>query len=292
MRKKSHLMGKKFLAIYLLPGLLIYSFIIIIPLIMGARQSLVNSSGDFNYFKNYMLLAKDKEFWMSFVNNLFIILISVIGEIGIGFLISILLTSKKIFFKEFHRTVVFLPVVLSSVVVGFIWRLIYDKSYGLLDLALRTMGLESWIRPWLDSISTVMYAVTAPLVWQWIGLYVVIIVSALTSIPIEIFDAAEIDGANLFQRTTRITLPLLKDTLLVCIMVCVSGVMKIFDHIYVMTGGGPGISSQVLAMYAYKKSFIQFELGYGSTISMGMIILSYCLIFLSRLVIRGESDYA
>jgi raffinose/stachyose/melibiose transport system permease protein len=119
------------------------------------------------------------------------------------------------------------------------------------------------------------------LIWQWIGYYMVIILSAITAIDSEIFEVAEIDGANALQRAIYITLPLIKNTLLVCVTLCIAGNMKAFDHIFVMTGGGPGTDSMVMALWGWQ-NFAWGKLQYANTISIGIFVLSMAVILGSQ----------
>ena len=130
-----------------------------------------------------------------------------------------------------------------------------------------------------------MLLIAIPLIWQFIGYYMVIILSAISSIDQEIFEVSELDGANAFQRAIYIVLPLIKNTLLVCVTLCIAGNMKAFDHIYVMTSGGPGNSSMVMALYGYKVSFGQQNMGYGSAISIGIFVLSLIVILGSQALV-------
>ena len=131
-----------------------------------------------------------------------------------------------------------------------------------------------------------MLLVSIPLIWQYIGYYMVIILSAISSIDTEIFESAEIDGANGVQRALYITLPLIKNTMLVCITLCVAGNMKAFDNIFVMTKGGPGTASMVMAMYGYQISFNQSNMGYGSCISVGIFVLAMLVIGGSQALVK------
>ncbi|ADQ08085.1 binding-protein-dependent transport systems inner membrane component [Caldicellulosiruptor hydrothermalis 108] len=279
---------------YLALPVLWYVFVVVMPLILALKYSLYDWSGGprmrFVGLSNYAELIKDTDFWLSFKNNVIITLLCIVGQIGIAFVLAALMTTRVLKFKEFHRTVIFLPVVLSAVVIGFIWTLIYNQQIGILNWVLRAIGLESLIKPWLDDPKIVIYSVSVPLIWQYIGFYLVILMASLQSIPKEIFEAAEIDGADGFKRTIYIILPLLADTLKVSVMLCIAGNMKVFDHIYVMTGGGPGKSSMVMAQYAYNNSFIMFKLGYGSTISVGILVLSLAIILLSRKLMGGKTQ--
>ncbi len=280
----------------LLPGMFIYCFVVILPLFTSLYYSFFNYRGGSNMkyigLKNYAFLLQDVDFWNAFKNNMIIVILCLVGQIGIAIIITALMTSKLLSFKTFHRNVIFLPVVISAVVVGFLWAMIYNKDYGLLDAFLRSVGLESLIIPWLDNPKYVMVSVSIPIIWQYIGFYLVIFLSAYQSISNEVFESAEIDGALGVKRTLYITIPLLMDTLKVAVMLCIAGNMKIFDQIYVMTAGGPGNSSTVLAQYAYLNSFRMFKLGYGSTISIGILILSTSIILISRKLSGGNKNEA
>jgi raffinose/stachyose/melibiose transport system permease protein len=274
--------------IYLLPSVILFAFMVLVPVVLAVRYSFFKWSGgpkmDFIGLDNYRNLLVDSNFWHAFLNNLLIVAFSVVGQIGIAFIISIFLMSKLAKWKGFHRTVIFIPVVLSSVVIGFLWGMIYNQDAGMLNWLLRSIGLESWIKPWLDDPDIVMYSVTVPIVWQYIGFYLIIFLAAMQSINSEVYEMAELDGATGFKKMLHITLPLLNPTIKIAVMLCIAGNMKAFDSIFVMTGGGPGSSSTVMAQYAYDTSFKAYKLGYGSAISVGIMILSVALIMISRLI--------
>lgn len=278
------------------PGLAIYCFAVIVPLFISVIYSLYNWSGGKNMrfagLGNFTRLIHDGTFWAAFYNNIVIVVLCIIGQIGISLVIAILLYSKLLKFKEFARTVIFFPVVLSAVVVGFIWILVYDLNMGLLDWFLRFIGLGYLAQPWLANPHTVIFWISLSVIWQYIGFYLVIIMAAMQGIPKEIFEAADIDGASGMKKSLYVTLPMLSNTIKVIIMLCIAGNMKIFDNIFVMTRGGPGNSSMVMAMYAYNNSFVMMKLGYGSAISVAIIILSLALIFLSRLAFGRNNNEA
>ncbi len=268
--------------LYLLPGILWYSFIILIPICLAFYYGLFNWSGGtkmiYAGIKNFTDVFQDRVFLQSLRNNIYLTVVCLIGQIGIAFILAVLLNGRHVRFKGFHRTMTYFPAVLSAVVIGFIWNLIYDYHYGLLNTLLRTVGLGDRAQAWLNNDKLVLMLVAIPLIWQYVGYYLIIIMSALTSVDPEIFEVAEIDGASGFQRVVYITLPLVKNTLIVCVTLCIAGNMKIFDHIYAMTGGGPGTSSSVMAMYAYKTSFLSYKMGYGSAMSIVILIVSFILV--------------
>lgn len=261
--------------------LLMYVFFIITPLIISVIYSFNNWSGigekQFIGLQNYDKLFHDKNFWLSAINTLKIALYAVLGQVGIALIVSLLMTNHKLKFKSIHRTVIFFPVVMAPIVIGFIWKFIYNKDYGLLNALLKLIGKVDWIKPWLDDPDIVVKSVSAPVVWQFIGLYMVILLGAVMSIPKDIFECAELDGANWGQKSIFITLPMIWDTLKIAIILCASGTMKIYDQIYIMTSGGPGRASSVLTLYCYDTTFRIGNFGYGSTISVSILIFGLVL---------------
>jgi raffinose/stachyose/melibiose transport system permease protein len=275
---------------YLVPILFIYSFTVLLPLLISVYFSLLNEAGtEFGGLQNYLALVKDEDFWFSFKNNLIIVLFCVLGQVGIAFIIASLFMSNKLRFSKFHRISIFLPVVLAPVVTGYLWSLVYNYRFGLLNGFLNLIHIKSVL--WLDDPKYVLYAVSIPLIWQYIGLYLIIFLAGMQNISKDVLEASEIDGASWFQKTVYVIFPLLKNVVRVALILCITGTLKVFDHIYVMTGGGPGRSSMVMAQYAYNNAFTMSRLSYGSTISIGMLILcAITLLVLSKLFGGGGDN--
>lgn len=267
---------------YLCIPVIWYVFSVFIPLVTAMFYSLFEWKGGPNKtfigVQNYVTLLQDGVFWQSFTHNIFIVFACIIGQVGIAFLIVLLVNSRLTKLKGVHRTFAFFPSTISAVCIGFIWQMIFDYKRGILNWFLDVIGQSDVIKVWLSDPKLVLFIVCIPLIWQYIGYYMVILLSAISSVDNEIFEVAELDGASAFQRAIYIVLPLIKNTLLVCITLCVAGNMKVFDHIYTMTKGGPGNSSMVMAMYGYNVSFAQQNMGYGSAISVGIFVVSIVVI--------------
>lgn len=272
---------------YLAIPLAIFIFAVFVPLITAFVYSFYEWKGGpdklFIGLNNYITLLKDSVFGLSFGHNLYLVIVCIIGQIGIAFLFVLMINSRLVKLKGIHRTFGFFPSTVAAVSIGFIWKMIYDYNRGIINWVLNIIGREDLQKVWLNEEGLVMFLVAIPLVWQYIGYYMVIILSAISSIDQEIFEVAELDGANAFQRAVYIVFPLIKNTLLVCVTLCIAGNMKAFDNVYVMTEGGPGNASMVMAMYGYKVSFGQSNMGYGSAISVAIFILS--------LLVIGGSQY-
>ncbi len=267
---------------YLIVPVVIFVFSVFVPLVTALVYSFFEWKGGpvktFNGITNYITLFNDSTFWMSFKHNIFLVLVCIVGQIGIAFIFVLMIQSKLVKCKGIHRTFGFFPSTVAAVSIGFIWKMIYDYNRGLINWFLEAIGRDDLKKVWLNEPDLVMLLVAIPLVWQWIGYYMVILLSAISAIDTEIFEVAELDGANGIQRAVYIVLPLVKNTILVCITLCIAGNMKAFDNIYVMTAGGPGYSSMVMAMYGYQVSFQQNNMGYGSAISVAIFVLSLLVI--------------
>ena len=284
--------GKRYFLFLLGPGVLLYAFVVLLPLLRSLHDSFYRFSGiradRFVGIRNYAQLVQDEQFLNALRNNLVITLLCVIGQIGIALVIATLLQGRGIWFRHVHRSVLFFPVVLSTVIVGFLWTMLYNRDYGLINWVLRGIGLEALIHPYLDDPKTVLLFVSLPIIWQYIGYYMVIILAGMSNVSQEIYEMGEIDGAVGWRKLVYLTMPLIRETLVVCLMLCISGNMQVMDHIYVMTGGGPGSASSVMAMYAYTKSFQQANIGYGNTVSIGILLVSLFFIVLTRRFAKGE----
>ena len=287
---------KSTMCVYLIPSMVIYIFTFIVPVVLAIILSFFKFSSikrfTFIGIENYITLINDPNFWLSLRNNIFLVVVCLIGQIGIAFLLACILSSSKIVFANLYRTVIYFPVTLSAVVIGYVWKFVYDYNYGLLAYLLKAVGKGDMVVPWLGQDSTVMICACIPLIWQYVGFHLVILLSAMTTIEKDIYEMAEIDGANGVQKARYITLPLVKPTLSICIILCISANMKVFDHIVSLTGGGPGYASNVLALYAYNISFSQMNMGYGSAISVGILICTALLFGISSLLQRvGKERY-
>jgi raffinose/stachyose/melibiose transport system permease protein len=175
---------------------------------------------------------------------------------------------------RFFRSVFFLPVVIAPIAIGLMFSIIYNGDVGPLNQALRQVGLASFAKSWLGDKSTVLAAVTVPQVWQYVGFYMVIFLAAIRSVPREILESAAIDGANRVQTFTRIILPMLREVIVICMTLAVTGGLRAFDHSWVMTKGGPGIASSYIATLVYRRGMLDGSLGYGSSLTVTLLVLA------------------
>lgn len=265
----------------ILPAFVLYVVFAIFPILQSFYYSLMNWNGfnemTFVGLSNFKKLFADPLFWNSVKNNIYVVLASVLGQVPIALFFALLL-NRKIRGAKIFRTIGFLPVVLSTVVISLTWSLIYNSRNGLINEVLRSIGLDSLAQNWLGDTKWTMAAVLVVVIWQFVGLYLIIFLAALQNVPTEILEAAKIDGASEWKTTWKITIPMIWDTILVAIILCISGSLKAFDLIYVMTNGGPAHSTDVMALYMFNETFTKLQYGYGSAVSVFIFFFSLILI--------------
>lgn len=282
------LSNKKAVVIFLLPALVLFLTIITVPIFMSVTYSLTEWDGIgkkvFTGFDNYkeLFLTNSDGFWRAVKNSLIFAAGSVFVQLPISLILALIL-ARGVKGERFYVSVYFIPVLISTVVIGQLWMKIYNPQYGLLNTVLRSMGLEQLTGNWLGDTKKVIFAVIVPVLWQYIGYHMLLMYASVRSISEEIFEAARIDGANGIQTALHITIPLMKPILKVCVTFAVVGSLKNFDLVYVMTGGGPAGASQLPSTLMVETIFSRNMYGYGS--SMAIFIILECFLF--AWLIRG-----
>jgi multiple sugar transport system permease protein len=233
-------------------------------------------------FDNFVRLfsGKDREFWVSVKNTLSLSIAATCVELALGFLIALTINSlEKI--RGFLVSVLMLPMVVTPVIVGLTWKLMLNSEHGVVNWILsNTIGLSpTWLGPTLSMLSVMMVEV-----WQWTPFVTLILLSGLSSLPVEPFEAAAIDGANPFQAFLYVTLPLLRPIILLALLFRLIDVLKIFDIVYIMTGGGPGSSTEVLSIHSYRLGFV--NTGWIGRASATAVILTLLTVVISNIMIK------
>lgn len=265
----------------ILPAFLLYIVFAIYPILQSFYYSLMDWNGfnemTFVGLDNFKKLFADSLFWNSVKNNIYVVLVSVLGQVPLALFFALLL-NRKLKGAKLFRTIGFLPVVLSTVVISLTWSLIFNSRNGLINEFLRSIGLDSLAQNWLGDTKWAMASVLVVVVWQFVGLYLIIFLAALQNIPTEVLEAAKMDGASEWATTWKITIPMIWETILVAITLCIAGSLKTFDLIYVMTHGGPAHSTDVMALYMFNETFSKLQYGYGSAVSVFIFFFSLILI--------------
>jgi raffinose/stachyose/melibiose transport system permease protein len=276
------LSNKKAVLIFLFPALFLFFIIIVVPIFMSVFYSLTEWDGIgkqmFTGLDNYKELFHNNAdgFWRAVKNSLIFAAGSVFIQLPISLLLALLL-ARGVKGERFYVRVYFIPVLISTVVIGQLWLKIYNPQYGLLNTILNSIGLGRFTGNWLGDTKKVIFAVIVPVLWQYIGYHMLLMYASARSISEEVFEAARIDGVNGIQMAFRITIPLMKPILKVCVTFAVVGSLKNFDLVYVMTGGGPAGASQLPSTLMVETIFSRNMYGYGS--SMAIFIILECFVF-------------
>ncbi|PID58639.1 hypothetical protein CSB45_03590 [candidate division KSB3 bacterium] len=231
-------------------------------------------------FDNWNTLFHDPIFWKALMNNMVLVIASIALQIPVGIILGVFVSSTLKGSRIF-KLVYFIPMMISSVAIGITWRYVYDPNFGLLNSFLRLIGLDMLAKGWLGDPAFALGSVIVATCWQFIPFYMILFAAALAGIPKDLYEASYIDGATGLQAFSRITLPLLKNTIRVACVLSLTGSLRFFDLIYVMTGGGPNRASELLATYMFEQAFTSFKMGYGSTIAVFMCFLSFALAMLT-----------
>lgn len=268
-------------ALFVLPAFLIYTVLLVNPIVQSIYMSFFSWNGIaasklvYVGLSNYKELLAMSEFWRSLSNVGKFILIGFLIQMPLSFFLGVLITSK-LRGMRFFKTAFFLPVVLPITAVSLMWTFILFPNGGLLNTLMQAIGLEGAIQNWLGDTSVVTY--TTPLINMWVyaGLNMIIFSAGIVGIPEQVYQAGEIDGATGLLRIWHITLPLMKETFKIYSVLCLTGAFRVFDIIFVMTGGGPNGASDVPTTMLYYQAFKYQNFGLAN--SIGTIILVVGLI--------------
>ncbi|NIK66881.1 MULTISPECIES: sugar ABC transporter permease [unclassified Paenibacillus] len=280
---------------FILPTLVLYALFFVYPVIVSFVYGFFQWDGItqkvFIGLDNFTRLWKDHVFLKSLVNNFYFMAFSLIVNIPLVFLISILI-SKVGRMRDFYKSAVFVPVVISTATVAILFGVLYNYDSGLINQFIRLVAPDSWAREWLSDPKLAMLSILLANAWQNIGFFIVLCLAAILNIPKEIVEASKIDGINGWNETWLITLPLIRPVLFVMLLLTVSGTMKVLDIVQIMTNGGPFQSTEVMSTYMLKVGFRSMELGYGSAIGVTMFILILVLTgILQKLTKHEEVQY-
>ncbi len=268
----------RYAVLFVAPGMLIYLVFMIYPFLNTVYLSFTNWDGitpdkDWVGLSNYVRVFGEGAALRAFLNNIIWVIIGTIAPVVLG-LFQALLVWSGVRGSLLFRTLFFLPFVLPLVVVGIVWQWIYHPLFGVVNRVLDGVGLEGLSRGWLADPHTALYAVLIAAIWGATGFCFLILHASLQNVDVSTVEAAMIDGANWFQRARSIIIPQIGPQITMVTAVTLIGGFAVFDIIYVMTGGGPGNASQVLATYTIKAAFQQNEAGYGSALAMLITVLS------------------
>lgn len=273
---------------FVLPAFIIYASIMVFPLIFTVGLSFTKWKGygpiQFVGLQNYAKLLSDPVFHIGFRNNVLIVLISVFGQIPLGFLLAYMLYRHMVKAGNFFEIMIFLPITISSVIVAQLWNRVF-APVGILPTIIRQIsGNQEYSMKIFENKDFAFVPIMFVLLWQYTSLYMVIFLANLQRIPESIIEAAQLEGATEGVIFTRIVAPILAPVAFINAVLAISGSFKSFDLVYSMTGGGPAHYTEVMAVYMYNTTFVFQNYGYGSAIAVVIIIFIILSILLMRLV--------
>jgi raffinose/stachyose/melibiose transport system permease protein len=287
---------RKTIAVLVLPGLLIMLFAIAIPLVISLILSFMQWAGfgviKFVGISNFTRLAKDTLFWRSLYNVLLLIVVTVLLQNVFAFFIASLLTKLSVKRSQLLRTVYFIPATLSLVVVTKLWVNIFHPTYGMLNKIIHIFGFGEFETAWLANTKTAIWAVIWIMVWQGFGWAVLFFYSGLLTVPKELEEAALVDGANRLQVQLHVVLPNMLPAIQSIIIIDVISSLKQMEMVYLSTEGGPGGTTQFLAVYLYQRAFKYGEYGYGNAISVLFVLIAVLMtVFIQRIFKKSLEQF-
>jgi raffinose/stachyose/melibiose transport system permease protein len=261
--------------LWVAPALLLYAVFKLLPLIAGLWLALLRWDGIeepvFVGLQNFSRILRDGVLLTALWNNVLYAFGTVTGKIVLALLLALLL-NQALVGRDFYRTALFMPVVMSFVVVGILWSWIFNNQFGLLNNLLRSLGLDFLALDWLGDPKVAIWSLMLVDIWKWYGFHMVIFLAGLQTISTEFYDAARVDGASRWQQFWNITLPLLRPVMAVNVTLSLMGALNVFDIPYIMTEGGPANSTNVLALHIYLQAFKFNRIGYGTALSYALMV--------------------
>ena len=270
------------------PTVLVFCAVILYPLISAIYLSLFSIytptfAGEWVGVDNYTTLLASGDFWNAVLNTLIWTVGTLMLQLVFGVAMALLL-NQSIVFRSLARSLVLFPYFLSTVVAVLVWRWLFNDLYGILNHVLLIAGLIDAPVNWLGQMPNAMISIILVGAWKYFPFVVIVVLARLQSIPEQLYEAATIDGAGPFQRFTDITLPQLRDVLVVVVLLRAIWDFKEFDLIYLMTGGGPVKATQTLSLLVYEEAFRLNRMGMASTyaVAMMLVLLGFTLVYLRQ----------
>jgi raffinose/stachyose/melibiose transport system permease protein len=280
-----------------MPAVVLYGYFIAYPMVDAIRLSFFRWSGFrteepvFVGFDNYVrMLTQDPVFWRALLNSVLWVVLSLLVPLLISLLLAIGL-NRQLLGRNLLRSVFYLPAVFAAITVAAMWRWIYNPTLGLVNQFLESVGLGAWTQTWLGDPQFAFGSVFVASVWQAVGFGMVLLLAGLQNVPQELVEAARIDGANAWQVFRNVTIPALRPTIVVVVILTIINSLKVFDLVVGMTGGGPAQSTQVLALWSYTQSFTNHSFGQGGAVATVLLLVSLALVIpYLAWTMRGEDS--
>jgi ABC-type sugar transport system permease subunit len=234
---------------------------------------------------NYEKLLKDQYFLKSLRNTLIFLAIHIPLQISVALGLAVIL-NQKLWFRAFFRGAFFMPVVVSGVVVTILWQQLYGYEMGSINTLLNSLGIEKI--GWLTDPQWAMPSIAIMATWKNVGLYIILFLVGLQSVPKSLYEASALEGATRWQQFWHITLPVINPTMIMVMILSTIGGFSLFIEPYVMTGGGPLNSTLSSVLYIYKQGFFYYHMGYAATLGLVLALIILLFVFIQRTVIENK----
>jgi multiple sugar transport system permease protein len=279
--------------LFVLPAVVVFALLTVYPLIYAIvtgfyKIDFIRAKTMFYGFQNYAEILTDDTFWVAVKNTLLFVVLAVVFETLLGTLFALFFNSGFRFMK-LYRTVVLVPMLLPPITVALTWKMMYDYNFGIFNFLLKTIGLSPV--EWLSSTDWALLSVVLTDIWQWTPFVFLVILASLQSIPLEIYESAQVEGASYVQSLRYITLPLLRPSLALVLLLRTIDTFRVFDKMYVLTGGGPGNATETITYYIYRYGFRYFQTGYAAAASIIMVIMVLILSIPYIKQVIGTADF-
>ncbi|MDY3918331.1 MAG: sugar ABC transporter permease [Candidatus Limivivens sp.] len=269
--------------LYMIPGCAMVLLFVYIPVIANCvysffRLSSYSSGMKFVGLDNYVRFFRNETFGIMIKNNVLYCVISLIVQVGFGTVVALLLESKLAGrFRDLYRNIYYIPALISLTAVGLMFTFVYEPNLGLMNSAMKALGLSDWTQSWLGDSKIAIFCIIAMSQWQFTGYITLLMVVAFQNVPNDYIEAATVDGAGPIRRAISVILPLAKEQLLVCSIITIIGAFKLFTEVYSTTAGGPGNSTQVLGLYLYQNAFLHDDLGMAAVTGVFIFVITMVL---------------
>jgi len=262
--------------LWILPAITVYGIFKLYPLVSGLQMSLLRWDGieapRYIGLRNFEKILSDPMTGAVLMNNVHYAVGTVVGKIVLSLFLAILL-HQALKGRTFYRTSLFMPVVMSFVVVGVLWSWLFNPQFGLINSFLRGLGLDFLVQDWLGDAAVALNSLILVDIWKWYGFHMVIFLAGLQSIPDELYEAARIDGASVWQQFLHVTLPMLQPVMIVNVTISVMGAFNVFDIPFIMTAGGPANATNVMALHIYIRGFKFYLFGFSAALSYVLLVI-------------------
>ncbi|CDM61087.1 MULTISPECIES: carbohydrate ABC transporter permease [Rhizobium] len=269
--------------ILLVPALAIYAVFALYPMLNVIILSFQKWNGldphrQFVGLANYTaIFTRDPVFWVAFRNTVIWTVMSLIFPPMVGLLLALSL-NQKIFGRNSLRAIFYLPVIIAPIAVATMWKWMYDPFFGLFSQLLTSWGMQGWIKDWLGNKDIALYSVFLAYLWQTVGFSMVLFLAGLQNVSQTLVEAARIDGAGRWAVFKHVTLPALRPTVTIVLVLSIISSLKAFDIVYGLTGGGPAQSTQMLALWAFTQAMQIFDFGRGAAISVVLLLITMTVV--------------